>query len=265
MDGVSDGGHNPPAAGNSRRAGIYLLVTVALLALAGVGLAWVVTATSAPADSGRSGAGAGSTARGTQHYGHAPSYRLIDQNGRPLSSSALRGKVQVVSYLFPYCTSYCPLITRNLKLTEDLARHAGLGEQVSFVGFNVDPAGSGPAQMRAFLSEYGISPHDPDWHFLTGRPKQVRRVVTGGFHIYYRRVSFAKENREMRRQKRNGTYHPQPDAPNAVAKKANVDYDIVHNDSIEVVDPTGRITGYFANGDKVSPQRLLAAVRRAAG
>jgi hypothetical protein len=43
--------------------------------------------------------------------------------------------------------------------------------------------------MRIFLQQYGWRPDDSAMEFLTGTPKQIRRVVTGGFHIAYQRVS----------------------------------------------------------------------------
>lgn len=242
------------------RATGYALASLVLLALAGGVVAWVI--------GGQSSAGARSaaedTARGTLNYGNAPSYQLTDQNGREFSSTQLAGKVQVVTYLFPYCTSFCPTITRTIRLAEIEAARAGLAGKVNYVAFNVDPAGSGPRQMRAFLQEYGVPANDPSWHFLTGSPAVVRRVVTGGFHIYYRRVTLASEARTARREKRNGTYQPQPDVNNPLADRAKVNYDIVHNDSVEVIGPNGRITSLFASADKLSAARLLQAIRTAA-
>lgn len=206
---------------------------------------------------------AGFQTASTHHYGRAPSYTLVDQNGHRFASSNLAGKVQVVSYLFPYCTSFCPLTAREMKLAEEDLRSQGLMDKVAFVAFNVDPENSGPAQERAFLKEYGISPTDPAWHYLTGTPAEVHRVVHDGFHIYYKKVSLASEAREERREKRAGTFQPQPEEPNPLASKAAVDYDVVHNDSIEIVGPSGRIVYYTSFGDQVTASQIVSAVRAA--
>ena len=46
-------------------------------------------------------------------YGPAPSFTLTDQTGHAIASTHFRGKVQVVSFLFPYCTTDCPLLARD--------------------------------------------------------------------------------------------------------------------------------------------------------
>jgi len=43
----------------------------------------------------------------------APSYTMTNQLGEAVSSSGFAGKIQVVSFLFPYCTTMCPLIAAH--------------------------------------------------------------------------------------------------------------------------------------------------------
>jgi cytochrome oxidase Cu insertion factor (SCO1/SenC/PrrC family) len=200
---------------------------------------------------------------GPEDYGTAPSYTLTDQHGRPFSSAALRGRVQVVSYLFPYCTTYCPLAAATLAQTERLADRAGLTGKVAFVAFNVDPEGADHEQLAAFLRQEGIDPDNPAWHYLTGSPAQIRQVVTGGFHIFYQKVSLAEEERTEAEQKASGDYTPQPTLPNALADQAHVDYDIVHNDVIEIVDPNGTIRAIFSSASTATSDQILAAVQDA--
>ena len=38
-------------------------------------------------------------------------------------------------------------------------------------------------------------------------------------------------------------------------------YDVVHNDALELVDPTGRIRRYYGDADRVSDERLLSDIR----
>lgn len=204
----------------------------------------------------RSGRGGGTTAAGSAgrvsnasvDYGSAPDYTLTDQNGREVSSRDFAGKVRVVSFLFPYCTTYCPVIGRTLvQLDHELAaRH--LTGKVEIVAFNVDPGGSGPKQMREFWKQYGGDPASPTFAYLTGDPKQVRHIVYDGFHVYYKKVEGEEEG---------------PQQPNPLATRAHVDYDITHNDSVEVVGPDGRIRKIFDQGDQVSVEALMSAVRAA--
>lgn len=240
--------------------GPFVVVVVAVVTLVAVLLSHQSGPAAAPAaDAGTNPANASVTG----DYGDVPQYTLTDQNGAAFSSSALRGKVQVVAYLFPYCTSYCPIIGRTMQQTEQLVDQAGLTGKVEFVAFNVDPAGAGPAQMRAFLSEFGISPTDPAWHFLTGTPTAIQHVVRDGFHVYYKKVSRTEEDKQIAAEKANGTYVPQPDEPNTLATKANVRYDIVHNDMVEVVGPSGRIRNLLTSGSTTTAKALFANIKRA--
>lgn len=197
-------------------------------------------------------------------YGTAPSYTLVDQNGARVSSKQFAGKVQVVTYLFPYCTTYCPTITHTLvQLQHDLSQEGLFGSRVQFVAFNVDPTGSGPREMRTFLRQYGVDPRAPGWEYLTGSLPQIRHVVRDGYHVYFSKVSLRQEAKDIAREKAQGTYTDVPEQPNALAKRRHVGYDIVHNDYIEVVGTDGRIVSYF-DGNQVSEARLFGAVRRAA-
>jgi cytochrome oxidase Cu insertion factor (SCO1/SenC/PrrC family) len=197
-------------------------------------------------------------------YGAAPTFTLTDQNGRRVSSASLAGGVQVVSYLFPYCRTYCPTITHTLVQLQDDLRQEGLfGSKVRFTIFNVDPTGSGPPEMRQFLKQYGVDPSDRGWEYLTGSLADVTRVVRGGYHVYFSKISLAAERRQIAREKAQGLYTDVPEQPNALAERRKVDYDIVHNDYVELVGPDGRIDQIF-NGNQVSEGRLFDAVRRLA-
>jgi len=88
--------------------------------------------------------------------GQAPEFRgLTNQLGESVDSSRFAGKVQVVTFLFPYCTTYCPVITAHQAGLESTLRLGGLQDKVGVVAYNVDPGGTGTAQMREFLKEYG--------------------------------------------------------------------------------------------------------------
>jgi protein SCO1/2 len=204
------------------------------------------------------GAGGWLLARSASHaapralpvLGMAPQFSgLTNQLDDAVDSSRFAGKVQVVSFLFPYCTTYCPLIAAHLAGLESSLELAGLQHRVEIVAYNVDPDGAGPAQMRAFLAEYGWNPSEPNLEFLTGTPQQIHRVVTGGYHVAYQKDSGAAGG--------GPALNPQPEVVNPLAARAHVDYDIVHNDALEIVDAKGRIRRVYEQADVVSNARLL--------
>jgi cytochrome oxidase Cu insertion factor (SCO1/SenC/PrrC family) len=186
----------------------------------------------------------------------APPYVLTNQLGQSVSSDSLRGKVQIVSFLFPYCTTMCPLIAAHLANFENLgARPAGIADKVAIVAFNIDPSGTGLPQMRAFLKQYGWNPDDLRWQYLTGAPDAIRRVVRDGFDVAYEKVPDSAEA--------GGGSLPvvQPEVVNKLAETAHADYDIVHNDVIEIVDQQGRIRKIFDDTDTINWPRLLSVVQ----
>ncbi len=188
----------------------------------------------------------------------APDYAMTNQLGDKVSSQAFRGKIQLVTFLFPYCTTMCPLIAAHLTNFENgTLRAAGLADKVVIVAFDIDPRNTGPREMRAFLAQYGWNPADTHWQYLVGTPPEVRRAVSHGFGVWYKRVSLASE--VTHDQGHGGLV--QPEVTNQLAARSHVDYDIVHNDILEVVDGRGRVRKIFENADTIGSQQLLAVVQ----
>lgn len=197
--------------------------------------------------------------------GTAPTYRLTNQLGQPVDSASFAGKIQVVTFLFPYCTDYCPLIASHLVSLAQALAAAGLAGKVQFVAFDVDPAHTDPAVLAAFLRQYGWNPEDTRWQFLTGSPAAIRRVVTGGFHVDYEQVPEALAERQEAAAQRAGLYAPPPRVENSLAQKARPDYDVTHNDALVLVDARGRIRRVYQDADRLSDATLVAAIRYLSG
>jgi protein SCO1/2 len=194
----------------------------------------------------------GERAASAADYGPAPSYTLTDQTGARISSRHFAGTVQVVSFLFPYCTTDCPLLARNLAILQQRLAEQGLGGRAEIVTFNVDPSGAGPAQLRRYITQYGgradTSAAPVHWHFLTGPATDVRKVVRGGYHIAYRKV--------------DGAEHGGTKRENRLAEKAHVHYDVMHTDATYLVNGHGRIADVRLGPSAANASALLTAVHR---
>ena len=192
--------------------------------------------------------------------GKAPTYTLTNQLGQKVDSNAFAGKVQVVTFLFPYCTDYCPLIAAHLVGLERALKAAGLANRVQLVAFDVDPAHTGPQVMARFMHQYGWDPRDTRWEYLTGTPGEIRQVVTGGFHIDYEQVPESLADAQAKKAEKQGLYNPPPKVSNALAAAAHPDYDVTHNDSLILVDPQGRVRRIYAAADRVPDSELIADI-----
>jgi cytochrome oxidase Cu insertion factor (SCO1/SenC/PrrC family) len=104
----------------------------------------------------------------------APSFALVDQNGRGVSSGQLRGKVVVVTFLDPVCDSECPLVANQLAIAD---RQLGpLSRNVEFVAIDSNPVFHNVADVAAFTESHGLG-RLPNWHFLCGSPGVTQDVL----------------------------------------------------------------------------------------
>jgi cytochrome oxidase Cu insertion factor (SCO1/SenC/PrrC family) len=103
----------------------------------------------------------------------APAFQLTDQFGRPASLAALRGKVVLLTFLDPVCTSDCPLIAQEFRASDQmLGRAAGDVELVAIVA---NPIYLSVAYTRAFDQQERLT-ELPNWLFLTGTLGQLQRA-----------------------------------------------------------------------------------------
>jgi cytochrome oxidase Cu insertion factor (SCO1/SenC/PrrC family) len=101
----------------------------------------------------------------------APGFTLTDQFGRRVSLRSLRGKVVVLSFNDPQCTTICPLTTTALLHAKALLGSAASG--VELVGIGANPQKTQVKWVRAYSRVHGMLHR---WRFLTGSLPELRRV-----------------------------------------------------------------------------------------
>ena len=103
----------------------------------------------------------------------APGFSLTDQDGRTVSLASLRGKVVVMTFLDPVCTTDCPIIAQEFKQAgQMLGAQAGHVELVAVVA---NPTYRSTAVTRAFDRQEGLTTV-PNWLYLTGSLGQLGEV-----------------------------------------------------------------------------------------
>ena len=95
----------------------------------------------------------------------APAFTLSDQNGRAVSLASLRGKVVLLTFLDPVCTSDCPLIAQEFRQANQLL--GARSPNVELVAIVANPVYRSVTYTRAFDRQEGLNPL-PNWLFLTG-------------------------------------------------------------------------------------------------
>jgi cytochrome oxidase Cu insertion factor (SCO1/SenC/PrrC family) len=108
---------------------------------------------------------------GTKLSGAAPGFTLTDQFGKRVSLRSLRGRVVVLSFNDPRCTTICPLTTTALLHAKDLLGPAA--SHVELVGVGANPEATEVKWVRAYSQAHGML---HKWRFLTGSLPELKRV-----------------------------------------------------------------------------------------
>jgi protein SCO1 len=102
-----------------------------------------------------------------------PEFTLLNQEGERFVSTALRGKIVVLNFIYTTCTDVCPLFTANLaQLQRTLKNENKRG--VFFVTITTDPEVDSPKVLKAYARRYGAD--FQNWAFLTGTETQLKEV-----------------------------------------------------------------------------------------
>lgn len=155
--------------------------------------------------------------------GPAPEFTLIAQDGSTFSSSALRGKVVAVNFVFTRCTDVCPIATAKMvAIQREFGEH--FGKDVFFVSVTVDPEHDTPEVLSRYASALGCDP--AGWAFLTGTPESIEGVARS-----------------------YGVFHDQP-----------ADGEVQHNLLTSLVDRDGTLRVQYM-GERFDPNELLHDLR----
>ena len=101
----------------------------------------------------------------------AAGFTLTDQFGKRVSLRSLRGKVVVLSFNDPKCTTICPLTTTALLKAKKLLGPAA--SEVDLVGVGANPEATQVKSVRDYSRVHGML---HKWRFLTGSLPELRRV-----------------------------------------------------------------------------------------
>jgi len=103
----------------------------------------------------------------------APGFRLTDQHGRAVSLAGLRGKVVLMTFLDPVCTTDCPLIAQEFRAADQLL--GTRASAVTLVAVVANPLYYTAPYVQAFDRQERLTGLR-NWLFLTGTPAQLRQV-----------------------------------------------------------------------------------------
>lgn len=150
---------------------------------------------------------------------------FTNQRNESISTTALKGKVWVASFVFTSCNTECSYLTFRMRRV--LAKLADENDFI-MVSFTVDPQTDTPERLKTYAERYG---RDSDqWHFLTGDYKKLSRIIKNNFLL-----PIADEDQK--------------------AKLLNSS-ELVHSDRYAVVDKQG-VVRYYVSGLLPNAEALI--------
>ncbi|HYB88597.1 MAG TPA: SCO family protein [Streptosporangiaceae bacterium] len=103
----------------------------------------------------------------------AQPFTLTDQHGRTVSLASLRGKVVLLTFLDPVCTTDCPLIAQEFRQAGQLL--GTNSRNVELVAIVANPIYHQIAYTQAFDRQEYLT-KVPNWLYLTGSVPQLQQV-----------------------------------------------------------------------------------------
>jgi protein SCO1/2 len=177
-----------------RRIAPWIAVGIACLMLAAV-IAWRSTA---PQQAGQASIGG--------------DFHLVDQTGKPVDQSILKGKWTAVFFGYTYCPDVCPTTLTTLGTAVDELGPKAKDFQVVFI--TVDPHRDTPAQLKAYLSS-GSFPRGTIG--LTGTDQEIA-TAANAYKVYFQKQG-------------NGT-----------------NYSVDHSSAVYLMNPAGRFDSVIPYG-----------------
>jgi len=107
-------------------------------------------------------------------------FRLTDQDGKPISDQALRGKPFLVFFGFTHCPDVCP--TTLFEVSEVMRKLGPEADRTGALFITVDPERDTPASMKDYLSNF-----DPHLRGATGDVDSITAVARA-YRVYYKKI-----------------------------------------------------------------------------
>jgi protein SCO1/2 len=152
-------------------------------------------------------------------------FHLVDQTGRPVDQSLLKGKWSAIFFGYTYCPDVCPTTLQMLGSASQSLGDRAKDFQVVFV--TVDPQRDTPGQLKAYLSN-ATFPHGAIG--LTGSDQQLAAMASA-YRVYYQRQG------------------------------AGADYSVNHSSAIYLMNPQGGYDSVMS--PELTPDQAKAAILKA--
>jgi len=164
MASASDNANGPSQRKDEK---LFLIIVLALAAIAGVGSWFAATA----------------LAHRDHLHGIEPDkarqlekFSLTDATGRTVTREALDGKILAVSFLFTSCSLTCPEVSKRMAEIQRLTTNQ---TDVRLLSLTVDPRSDTPPVLMKWGEHYGADTNR--WFLLTGDKTTLHQLIGDSF------------------------------------------------------------------------------------
>jgi len=164
--------------------------------------------------------------------GRVPAFGFLNQDGKRVEASELRGAVWVAAFMFTRCPTICPRITRRMRALQERASKEAVA--LRLVSFSVDPDNDTPDALRDYARRFGAD--TSTWSFVTGDSASMQKVSVDGFKL----------------------------ALDGRADAGAENFGILHGSHLVLVDRELAIRGYYRTEDDQAMSMLLIDAARLA-
>lgn len=111
--------------------------------------------------------------------------KWLDQSGKTIELSSLRGKPVAVSMIYLSCGFSCPTTVMHMRALEKMLPEA-LRKDMQFVLVSFDAEHDTPAAMTNYAKKHGLS--FPKWRFITSRREPDVRELASLIDFKYKKL-----------------------------------------------------------------------------
>lgn len=116
-------------------------------------------------------------------------FSLIDQDGKPITEAALKGKPSLIFFGFTHCPDVCP--TSLFEISEIFRALGPDADKAQAFFVSVDPERDTPEVLKSYLGSFA-----PQLHGLTG-PLPAIDAIKKEYRVYSRKVPLSEGDYTM--------------------------------------------------------------------
>lgn len=110
--------------------------------------------------------------------GHLPDFVFTQSNGQLFGLEEMKGKINVVDFMFTSCPMICPVMTAKMA---NLYQAFAADTNIRFISITVDPQTDSLPILRAYAKDHGVN--DNRWVFLRGSIDDIVSLSEKGFML----------------------------------------------------------------------------------